>query len=89
MTKGVKPWSLAYVLALATIQAGVSLWKEQQKEPGLVKRDRRKQGRGDKSLRDTEVKNLALKDKGVKGVHNFLDGSSVIPPVEVEDVDVL
>jgi hypothetical protein len=42
--------------------------------------EKRKGEKRERSLPDTEVENFALKDKGMKGVHDFLDRSRVIPP---------
>ena len=36
-----------------------------------------------------QVKDLALSDEVVKTVHHLLDASSIVPPVHVEDVDVV
>lgn len=38
-------------------------------------------------IRNPEVHDLALLDEDMEGVHDFLDGGSVVPPVEVEDID--
>ena len=35
-----------------------------------------------------QIEHFALRDEMVKRVHHFLDGSSPIPPVHVQDVDV-
>ena len=40
-------------------------------------------------IRDPEVEDLAGLDDRVQGVHDFGDGGRPVPPVEVEDVDVL
>ena len=35
-----------------------------------------------------QVQHLALHYKGVKAIHDFFDGRCVVPPVDVENVDV-
>lgn len=37
----------------------------------------------------SKVKNLALHDEVMQGAHRLLDGSGVVPGVDVEDVDVV
>ena len=38
---------------------------------------------------DAEVEHLALRDEVVQAVHHLLDAASVVPPVHVENVDVV
>ena len=38
---------------------------------------------------NSEVEDLALHDESVEAVHDLLDGASVVPPVDVEDVNVI
>lgn len=35
-----------------------------------------------------EVENLSLDDECMQGIHDFLDGGSIIPPVHIENVDI-
>jgi hypothetical protein len=42
----------------------------------------------DAGLQTYQVENLALKDKDVERVHDFLNKSIVIPPMYVKDVDI-
>ena len=38
---------------------------------------------------DAEVEDFALLDDGVEGLHEFGDGGCEVPPVDVEDVEVI
>lgn len=40
-------------------------------------------------VRDTEVEDLACKDELVQALHDFLDAGGEVPPVHVEEVDVV
>lgn len=40
-------------------------------------------------VRDAEVEHLALRDERVQAVHDLFDAGHIVPPVEVEDVDVV
>ena len=40
-------------------------------------------------VRHAEVQHLALHDERVQGVHHLLDARHVVPPVHVEDVDII
>lgn len=35
-----------------------------------------------------EVENLSLDDECMQGIHDFLDGGTIIPPVHIENVDI-
>ena len=35
-----------------------------------------------------EVENLSLNDECMQGIHDFLDGGIIIPPMHIENVDI-
>jgi hypothetical protein len=56
-------------------------WKTKKRQGWISNQQDQRKERGEEgSVPDTEVEDLALEDKGVKGVHDLLDGSRVIPP---------
>lgn len=42
-----------------------------------------------RGIRYSEVKHLALDDESMETIYDFLDGSGVVPPVDVKDINVV
>ena len=81
MTKGLLPWSLAYWFARETTQAGVSETPLNQVSQSYHW--------GWAFQRPThQVEDFTRCHNIMQTVHNFLDGCTPVPPVDVEDIDI-